>query len=76
MPAYASRHQDADELMQRILGAPSDPKATAAALPTVVDAEKPPQRIIFGATMLPIVKNFYKDRIAAWEGARRPGSFA
>jgi NAD(P)-dependent dehydrogenase (short-subunit alcohol dehydrogenase family) len=67
LPAYASRHQDADELTQRILGAPSDPKATAAALLTVVDAEKPPLRIIFGATMLPIVKNFYKDRIAAWE---------
>jgi NAD(P)-dependent dehydrogenase (short-subunit alcohol dehydrogenase family) len=67
LPAYASRHQDADAFGERILGEPSDPAATAAALLTVVDAEKPPLRIIFGSTMLPIVKNFYQDRITGWE---------
>jgi NAD(P)-dependent dehydrogenase (short-subunit alcohol dehydrogenase family) len=67
LPAYASRHQDANAVTESILGEPSDPTATAAALLTVVDAENPPLRIIFGATMLPIVKNFYKDRITAWE---------
>jgi len=67
LPAYASRHQDANALTESLLGEPSDPTATAAALLTVVDAEKPPLRIIFGATMLPIVKNVYQDRITAWE---------
>jgi NAD(P)-dependent dehydrogenase (short-subunit alcohol dehydrogenase family) len=67
LPAYASRHQDANAVTESILGEPSDPTATAAALLTVVDAENPPLRIIFGATMLPIVKNFYQDRITAWE---------
>jgi NAD(P)-dependent dehydrogenase (short-subunit alcohol dehydrogenase family) len=67
LPAYASRHQDANALTESILGEPSDPTATAAALLTVVDAENPPLRIIFGATMLPIVKNFYQDRITGWE---------
>jgi NAD(P)-dependent dehydrogenase (short-subunit alcohol dehydrogenase family) len=67
LPAYASRHQDANAVTESILGEPSDPTATAAALLTVVDAENPPLRIIFGATMLPIVKTCYQDRITAWE---------
>jgi NAD(P)-dependent dehydrogenase (short-subunit alcohol dehydrogenase family) len=67
LPAYAKRHQDADEFVQSVLGEPSDPAVTAAALLAVVDAETPPLRIIFGSTMLPIVKNIYQDRITGWE---------
>ncbi|CDO87367.1 short-chain dehydrogenase [Mycobacterium triplex] len=67
LPAYAKRHQEADAFVASILGEPSDPTATAAALLSVVDAEKPPLRIIFGSTMLPIVKNIYQGRITGWE---------
>jgi NAD(P)-dependent dehydrogenase (short-subunit alcohol dehydrogenase family) len=67
LPVYAKRHQEADAFAESILGDASDPAATAAALLSVVDAEKPPLRIIFGSTMLPIVKNVYQDRISGWE---------
>jgi NAD(P)-dependent dehydrogenase (short-subunit alcohol dehydrogenase family) len=67
LPHYAKRHEDADAFAASILGEPSDPAATAAALLSVVDAEKPPLRIIFGSSMLPIVKNIYQDRITGWE---------
>jgi NAD(P)-dependent dehydrogenase (short-subunit alcohol dehydrogenase family) len=67
LPEYAQRHQDADAFLGNILGEPSDPNATTAALLDVVDAEKPPLRVIFGSTMLPIVKNIYQDRVTGWE---------
>ncbi|WAC90499.1 SDR family oxidoreductase [Mycobacterium sp. Aquia_213] len=67
LPVYAKRHEDAQAFAESILGEPSDPTATAAALLSVVDAEKPPLRVIFGASMLPIVKNIYQDRISGWE---------
>ena len=43
------------------------PKATAAVVLKVVDAENPPSRIIFGNTALPIVKQVYADRLSEWE---------
>jgi NAD(P)-dependent dehydrogenase (short-subunit alcohol dehydrogenase family) len=67
LPVYAKRHQDAAAFAESILGEPSDPTATADVLLAVVDAEKPPLRIILGASMLPIVKNIYQDRITGWK---------
>ncbi len=67
LPVYAKRHEDAAAFAESMLGEPSNPTATAEALLAVVDAEKPPLRIIFGASMLPIVKNIYRDRITGWE---------
>ena len=67
LPVYAKRHEDAAAFAESILGEPSDPTATADVLLAVVDAEKPPLRIILGASMLPIVKNIYQDRITGWE---------
>jgi NAD(P)-dependent dehydrogenase (short-subunit alcohol dehydrogenase family) len=67
LPVYDQRHNDADAFVASILGEPSDPKTTASALLRVVDAEKPPLRIIFGSTMLPLIKNIYQDRITGWQ---------
>lgn len=67
LPAYAKRHQDADEFVQSVLGEPADPDTTVAALLSVVDAEKPPSRAIFGSWMLPFIESIYQDRIAGWK---------
>lgn len=67
LPVYASRHQDADEFSATVLGEPADPDITVAAMLSVVDAEQPPLRAIFGSWMLPIVENIYHDRIADWK---------
>lgn len=73
LPQYAERHAEADAFAASILGEPNDPADTAAALLTVVDAKNPPLRVIFGSTMLPIVKNVYQDRITGWEEWDRIG---
>ncbi|SPM32554.1 NADP-dependent 3-hydroxy acid dehydrogenase YdfG [Mycobacterium rhizamassiliense] len=67
LPAYDKRHQDADEYAASILGEPADPDSTTAALLSVVDAEKPPLRAIFGSWMLPIVEDVYQERLAGWK---------
>jgi NAD(P)-dependent dehydrogenase (short-subunit alcohol dehydrogenase family) len=73
LPAYAKRHQDADEFFENTLGEPADPDTTVAALLSVVDAEKPPLRAIFGSWMLPVVENVYQDRIAGWHDWEQAG---
>ncbi|OBA57243.1 short-chain dehydrogenase/reductase [Mycobacterium sp. 1100029.7] len=73
LPAYAKRHDEANAFVAEILGEPSDPTGTAAALLSVVDDEKPPLRIIFGSTMLPVVKSVYQDRITGWEECEHVG---
>jgi len=44
-----------------------DPYATSAAILKVVDAEKPPLRLVLGATTIPRFKDAYEQRIKAWE---------
>jgi hypothetical protein len=44
-----------------------NPQATAEVLLKVVDAENPPQRIFFGKTALPWVKQVYNERLSQWE---------
>jgi hypothetical protein len=41
-----------------------DPLATAAAILKVVDADKPPLRLLLGAGPLPMIKKLYEGRLA------------
>ncbi|MEU6573438.1 SDR family oxidoreductase [Streptomyces sp. NPDC046805] len=43
-----------------------DPKAAAAALLKVVDAEQPPLRVLFGAGPIHLVKDVYTQRLQTW----------
>ncbi|GAA3191304.1 MULTISPECIES: SDR family oxidoreductase [Streptomyces] len=43
-----------------------DPKAAAAALLKVVDAEQPPLRVLFGAAPHDLVKQAYAERLRTW----------
>ncbi len=43
-----------------------DPNATASAILAVVDAEKPPLRLVLGSTALPVIRKAYADRLATW----------
>ncbi|OBG77473.1 MULTISPECIES: SDR family NAD(P)-dependent oxidoreductase [unclassified Mycobacterium] len=70
LPAYAQRHQDADELARGLLGEPADPDITTTALLALVDADPPPVRAIIGSWMVPAVEQIYRDRIGGlkeWE---------
>jgi NAD(P)-dependent dehydrogenase (short-subunit alcohol dehydrogenase family) len=55
------------ERAARNTSGPGDPKASAAALLKVVDADEPPLRVFFGAAPLSIAKADYASRIETWE---------
>jgi hypothetical protein len=44
-----------------------DPQATAEAVLKIVDSDDPPLRFVVGATVLPIVRAAYAERLAAWD---------
>lgn len=44
-----------------------DPKASAAAMLQIVDAQEPPLRVFFGTPPLEIVKAEYAKRLATWD---------
>jgi NAD(P)-dependent dehydrogenase (short-subunit alcohol dehydrogenase family) len=44
-----------------------DPLATGAAILKVVDAEKPPLRLLLGTGPLPMIKKLYEGRLNTWE---------
>ena len=44
-----------------------DPRATAAAILAIADAEEPPLRVFFGDHALPLLRTEYAKRIAEWE---------
>jgi NAD(P)-dependent dehydrogenase (short-subunit alcohol dehydrogenase family) len=44
-----------------------DPKATSEAIFNVVDAAEPPLRILLGATVFPMVRKVYEERLAVWD---------
>ena len=67
LPAYADLHEQVDEARKKRNGTPGDPKASAAAILKVVDAEKPPLRVFFGESPLQIAKDDYASRLATWE---------
>jgi NAD(P)-dependent dehydrogenase (short-subunit alcohol dehydrogenase family) len=43
-----------------------DPRATADAILTIVDAEQPPLRVLLGAPPLGLIRDAYERRLAAW----------
>ena len=47
--------------------APGDPKASAAAVLKVVDADEPPLRVFFGDAPLGLAKADYEQRLRTWE---------
>lgn len=64
---YAQGHDDAAATLAQVLGAPSDPATTVSDLLNVVDAPKPPLRVIFGPQMLPVVEQFHQERVRTWK---------
>ncbi len=46
---------------------PGDPKASAAAILKVVDAQDPPLRVFFGESPLQTARADYESRLATWE---------
>jgi NAD(P)-dependent dehydrogenase (short-subunit alcohol dehydrogenase family) len=67
LPAYADLHAANYEVRKTRWAAPGDPKASAAALLKVVDAEQPPLRVFFGEAPLGLAKADYDDRLRTWE---------
>jgi hypothetical protein len=45
---------------------PGDPKATRAAILTIVDADAPPLRVFFGDGPLALASADYESRLALW----------
>lgn len=66
-PDYKEVHLEADRLRSQRVSEPGDPKASAAAVLKLVDAEKPPLRILFGELPLQLAKADYESRLATWE---------
>ncbi|MGV0654141.1 SDR family oxidoreductase [Mycolicibacterium thermoresistibile] len=67
MPEYAESRAEADRVRSQRVARPGDPRASAAALLKVVDAEKPPLRVFFGELPLQIVNADYQSRLQTWE---------
>ncbi|MFD4611339.1 SDR family NAD(P)-dependent oxidoreductase [Streptomyces sp. NPDC058440] len=63
LPEYDPLRERLDSMTMESLG---DPAATAPVLLKVVDAEKPPLRIILG-DLFPLVRETYDKRIKTWE---------
>jgi NAD(P)-dependent dehydrogenase (short-subunit alcohol dehydrogenase family) len=67
LPVYDELRAAVAEERSRRWAAPGDPKASAAALLRVVDAENPPLRVFFGASPLQTAKADYENRLRTWE---------
>src|SRR6202042_1374353 len=63
LPAYADVHAATDAVRKQRWSAPGDPKASAAAVLKVVDAEQPPLRVFFGTAPLELAKADYEERL-------------
>ncbi|MDT7736523.1 MAG: hypothetical protein QOE12_3697 [Mycobacterium sp.] len=67
LPDYAEVHQATEEVRSTRWAAPGDPKASAAAVLKVVDAEQPPLRVFFGTAPLELARADYEQRLRTWE---------
>ncbi len=67
LPDYQEVHEEADRLRAQRTSKPGDPKASAAAVLKIVDAEKPPLRVFFGELPLQLARADYESRLATWE---------
>ncbi|WIM87387.1 SDR family oxidoreductase [Candidatus Mycobacterium wuenschmannii] len=67
LPDYADVRATVEEGRKTRWSAPGDPKASAAAVLKVVDAERPPLRVFFGDAPLGLAKADYEQRLKTWE---------
>jgi NAD(P)-dependent dehydrogenase (short-subunit alcohol dehydrogenase family) len=67
LPAYADLHAENERVRKTRWAAPGDPKASAAAVLKVVDADEPPLRVFFGDAPLELAKADYEERLRTWE---------
>jgi NAD(P)-dependent dehydrogenase (short-subunit alcohol dehydrogenase family) len=67
LPAYADVHAATEAIRKQRWSAPGDPKASAAAVLKVVDADEPPLRVFFGEAPLGLAKADYEQRLRTWE---------
>ncbi len=67
LPDYKEVHEEADRIRSQRVSAPGDPKASAAAILKIVDAENPPLRVFFGELPLQLAKADYENRLKTWE---------
>jgi NAD(P)-dependent dehydrogenase (short-subunit alcohol dehydrogenase family) len=66
LPAYDEYRQQAAAEREKRVADPGDPNASAAVVLELVDMEKPPLRIFFGAAPLAIATTDYEGRLATW----------
>lgn len=66
LPDYAQAHAAADEARAKRTAKSGDPKASAAAVLKIVDAEQPPLRVFFGEIPLQLAEADYAQRLATW----------
>jgi NAD(P)-dependent dehydrogenase (short-subunit alcohol dehydrogenase family) len=64
---YKEVHEEAERIRSQRVAQPGDPKASAAAILKIVDAENPPLRVFFGELPLQLAKADYESRLATWE---------
>jgi NAD(P)-dependent dehydrogenase (short-subunit alcohol dehydrogenase family) len=67
LPAYAEAHAAAQRFREQRTQNQGDPKASAAAVLKIVDAENPPLRVFFGEAPLQIAKADYENRLKTWD---------
>jgi NAD(P)-dependent dehydrogenase (short-subunit alcohol dehydrogenase family) len=67
LPAYAELNAQMTERRKAGIGKRGDPKASSEAILKVVDAEKPPLRLVLGEAPLGLAKADYARRLAEWE---------
>jgi NAD(P)-dependent dehydrogenase (short-subunit alcohol dehydrogenase family) len=67
LPDYAGLHAENEKVRKSRWAAPGDPKASAAAVLKVVDADEPPLRVFFGDEPLGLAKADYEERLRTWE---------
>ncbi len=67
LPDYADLHAENEKVRKTRWAAPGNPKASAAAVLKVVDAEQPPLRVFFGTAPLELAKADYEERLHTWE---------
>ena len=60
-------HAENEKVRKTRWAAPGDPKASAAAVLKVVDADEPPLRVFFGDAPLGLAKADYEERLRTWE---------
>jgi NAD(P)-dependent dehydrogenase (short-subunit alcohol dehydrogenase family) len=68
LPAYGEARAERErQRAARATAGPGDPRASAAALLEIVDAQRPPLRCLFGAAAYAIVRGDYEARLANWQ---------